>query len=44
MLACGEKETINLILYHNPEPRPIDSWGELFDLKNDPGEMNNLSS
>ena len=31
-----------LSLYHSPEPGPTDSWGELFDLKNDPGEMNNL--
>ena len=29
-------------LSYSPEPGPTDSWGELFDLKNDPGEMNNL--
>ena len=33
-----------LSLYHSPEPGPTDSWGELFDLKNDPGEMINLWS
>tara|TARA_B100001964_G_C13882177_1_gene443430 strand:+ start:101 stop:346 length:246 start_codon:yes stop_codon:yes gene_type:complete len=36
------EERYKLSVYHSPEPGPSDCPGELFDLENDPGEMNNL--
>ena len=41
-LSMWREGNYKLNLYHSPEPEPTDSWGELFDLKNDPGEMTNL--
>ena len=41
-VSMWREERYKLSVYHSPEPDPFDCPGELFDLENDPGEMNNL--
>ncbi|MDP6962293.1 MAG: sulfatase-like hydrolase/transferase [Dehalococcoidia bacterium] len=41
-VTMWREERYKLSVYHSPEPGPSDCPGELFDLENDPGEMNNL--
>jgi arylsulfatase A-like enzyme len=41
-ITMWREDCYKLSIYHAPEPGPDDCPGELFDLKNDPNEMNNL--
>ena len=41
-VTMWREECYKLSVHHSPESDPFDCPGELFDLENDSGEMNNL--